>query len=291
MASGRRDKGDVVSRQRHRGHGTDLVKQEPTQHDDLESWFDLLLDRVPPPCLDSLTEPVRADEIAAAIKSLGRGTACGPDRLGNDHYKDLDSDITAHLLELYSAILTHRRTPTSFSKAEVYCIPKVPKPAIGLDCRPFALLNGDYKLLARLLATRLRRFLHLMVHEAQSGFVPGQKIHDTLDILSTARELALANLVVILLDSRKAYDSIDQAFIRRALLWLGFTQAAVYVIMYLHVETTAAFLAKRVHIGRSTHAQRHQARLLPRSFTVRVGPVSTVPDDTSAGSGAGRALQ
>lgn len=146
-------------------------------------------------------------------------------------------------LELWSA-------PPSFARAEVYCIPKISRPSSGLDCRPLALLNGDYKILSRILATRLGCHFDAMIHDTQNGFVPGRDIHDTIDILTAARALvetgqAPRTLAILTLDFRKACDYVDRAFLRAALLHHRPPARFVEVVMGLHDDTRAVFLANR----------------------------------------------
>ncbi|GAB9472636.1 Reverse transcriptase precursor [Globisporangium polare] len=92
----------------------------------------------------------------------------------------------------------------------------------GLDFRPTALLNSDYKLLTRIMATRLAALTLVLLHEAQNGFVSGRSIHDTIAFNSAAQRLVRLGLapelpVMIMLDFQKASDSLDSAYLLRAL--------------------------------------------------------------------------
>lgn len=139
--------------------------------------------------------------------------------------------------------------PASFKHATVHCIPKCSKPATGLDYRPIVLLNTDYKILTRILATRLAPVLDEVIQDSQSGyFVPGRNIHDTIDLAFLAKHLAktgriLRDALVPLLDFSKAYDSVDRDFLMEALRWHGFLTAFIDIIRALHGRTTARFRA------------------------------------------------
>lgn len=89
-----------------------------------------------------------------------------------------------------------------------YCVPKCSKPATELDYRSIALLNSNYKIFTRILATRLAKVLDVIVQDSQSGFIPGRSIHDTIDLAFVAKHLANAGQIsrdalVLLLDSVK----------------------------------------------------------------------------------------
>lgn len=45
---------------------------------------------------------------------------------------------------------------------------------------PISILNKDVKLLAKILATRLNKFLHTLIHKDQSGFIPVRQVSDNI---------------------------------------------------------------------------------------------------------------
>ena len=65
----------------------------------------------------------------------------------------------------------------SQGRAAVRLIPKINKLGKIGDYRPISLLNCDYKLLASVLASRLRRTLRITTKEHQKGGVPGRYIY------------------------------------------------------------------------------------------------------------------
>ncbi|KAE9264706.1 hypothetical protein PR003_g32708 [Phytophthora rubi] len=66
-----------------------------------------------------------------------------------------------------------------------------------------------------------------MIHPNQNGFVPFRTIHATVDLFTAAQAAAksdpdMAEALALLLDFRKAYDSVDREFLYAVLDWLGF---------------------------------------------------------------------
>lgn len=123
----------------------------------------------------------------------------------SEWYNDNGDLLVPILASLYTSCLEQHAVPASFLEAIIFCIPKVSKPRSGLDFRPLTLLNTDYKILTRLLATRLSGLMQILIHAAQNGFVQGRNIHDTADIYSAAQRLvryglALALAVMVMLD-------------------------------------------------------------------------------------------
>lgn len=87
-----------------------------------------------------------------------------------------------------------------------------------------------------------------MIHESQNGFVPGRVIHDTIDVFYALQKLVRAgtaprDAIALFLDFKKAYDSLDSNFLRRALMWHQLPTQFIDIIMSLHSHTTASFLA------------------------------------------------
>ncbi|KAJ0390258.1 hypothetical protein P43SY_010837 [Pythium insidiosum] len=137
--------------------------------------------------------------------------------------------------------------PPSFSAATVYCLPKTGSPSSGLDYRPIALLNTDYKIYSRILLQRLQAQLGCLVSPTQYGFVPGRQVHDALDIWSALQARAKTGdfpqaALAVLLDFSKAYDSLDRRFLSLALQRHGFPRALVSAVEALHLGTTARFV-------------------------------------------------
>lgn len=88
------------------------------------------------------------------------------------------------------------------------------------DFRPIALCNVLYKILAKVLANRLKMILPGLISESQSAFVPDRSITDNVvvvfEIIHHMRnksggqdgELALK------LDVSKAYDIVDLSYLK-----------------------------------------------------------------------------
>ena len=93
------------------------------------------------------------------------------------------------------------------------------------DFRPISLLGGLYKLMAKVLANRLKRVLNKVVAPTQNAFVMGRQIFDAsliankvIDSWQKRKEKGL----ICKLDIEKAYDSINWQFLLKTLHKMGF---------------------------------------------------------------------
>ena len=124
-----------------------------------------------------------------------------------------------------------------------------------MDYRPISLLQTSYKVLTKVLATRLQASLPRVISNSQQGFVHGRKMTKTVIMmithLSTALEQeevsAAQSRCILLLHFRKAYDTVDREFVYETLLQFGFDVRFIDLIRRIHAGTTASFVVNRSH--------------------------------------------
>jgi hypothetical protein len=106
------------------------------------------------------------------------------------------------------------------------CIPKTDSPNIPADYRPITLLNTDYKILARVVASRLRPTLSEVLHRSQHCGLPGNAIFAVMANVRDAIayvERTHAPLCIISLDFTVAFDNISHISLFRMLQNYGYS--------------------------------------------------------------------
>ena len=81
--------------------------------------------------------------------------------------------------------------------------------------RPISLLNVDYKLVAKVLANRLRKVLNEIIHEDQTCSI---LIRDLLTFIDKMG----GEDIIVNLDQEKAFDQVDRTFLQNVLDKFGF---------------------------------------------------------------------
>lgn len=67
-----------------------------------------------------------------------------------------------------------------WNSANLVLIPKKPNASLTTDFRPISCLNTVYKVISKLLASRLKEILPLMVSKSQQAFLPGQLLAENV---------------------------------------------------------------------------------------------------------------
>lgn len=85
-----------------------------------------------------------------------------------------------------------------------------------MPTKPILLLTTDVKLLARVLATRLAKVIHKIVHKDQSGFIPSRSTALNIRRLFLNLQLPVdnqSNRVILTLDTAKAFDRVEWPYL------------------------------------------------------------------------------
>lgn len=129
-------------------------------------------------------EGVTLAELHSALKASARGKKPGSDGLPYEFYAQswdlLGPELLAVLQESFQAQLAPS-LPASMTQGVITLLYKGKGSRSSLDSyRPITLLNSDYKLLAKALATRFGPALQHVVDPTQTAFVPGRWIGDNV---------------------------------------------------------------------------------------------------------------
>ncbi|CAI5473555.1 unnamed protein product [Closterium sp. Yama58-4] len=110
---------------------------------------------------------------------------------------------------------------------------------------PITLLNFTYKVLARVVADRMKKFLRRVISPEQYGFLPGRRLTDAVgpvaDIIDTARN-DNEDWFLLLVDFKKAFDFVSRGYLFRTLRAMGFPERLVRWVEGLHAGTQTRLL-------------------------------------------------
>ena len=104
-------------------------------------------------------------------------------------------------------------------------IPKVNHPQSLNDYRPISLIGCMYKVIAKLLANKLRHVIPVLIDERQTTFIKDRHIlHGTLILNEVVEEACRSKkpTMIFKVDFEKAYDIVSWSFLDYMLHRLGF---------------------------------------------------------------------
>ena len=167
---------------------------------------------------------VTAAQVHAACKHMSHGTAPGPDGLPAKVWRLGGGCMYPLMARFFTAIGECGRMPAGFTHGAVrpLCKDKDGDRAAPVNYRPITLLNTDYRVLARVLSSRLTALLARAIGPEQSGFLPGRCIGDNIHFLQLLPAALRAQAgvpsmddaaVLAFLDFAKAFDTVDRDFL------------------------------------------------------------------------------
>ncbi|KAL9983775.1 hypothetical protein ACROYT_G006002 [Oculina patagonica] len=161
------------------------------------------------------------DECWAALKSMGTGKSPGEDGFTVEFYRCFFDLLGNDLLNSLNAAYENGEMSISQRRGVITVIPKENSDPRELsNWRPITLLNVDYKIASKAIATRIEKFLPLLINSNQTGFMKGRYIGQNIRLINDIMEQTeLQGIpgILLLLDFRKAFDTIEWGFIQQTL--------------------------------------------------------------------------
>ncbi|CAJ2670936.1 unnamed protein product [Trifolium pratense] len=175
--------------------------------------------------VSSLIKPFSMEEIRAAVWDYDSYKSPGPDGINFGFVKDFWAEIQGDVMRFCSEFHRNGRLAKGLNATFIALIPKVDSPQRLNDFRPISLVGSLYKILAKVLANRLRNVMGSVISESQTAFVQGRQILDGIlianEVVDEARR-AKKELLHFKVDFEKAYDSVDRGYLDAVMGRMGF---------------------------------------------------------------------
>ncbi|KAK2429614.1 hypothetical protein QL285_028038 [Trifolium repens] len=159
-----------------------------------------------------LTKPFSEAEVKAAVWDCDSYKSPGPDGINFGFYKDFLEDMRGDVMRFISEFHRNGKLSKGLNSTFIALIPKIDSPQRLNDFRPISLVGSLYKILAKVLANRLRLVIGSVISEAQTAFVKSRQILDGVlianEVVDEARR-SKKELLLFKVDFEKAYDSVD----------------------------------------------------------------------------------
>ena len=132
-----------------------------------------------------------AAECLQSLKTTESGKSPGTDGLSEEFYKMFWNDVSSFLIDALNMSFSKGYLSISQRRGLITLLPKKNKPRQYLkNWRPITLLNCDYKIAAKSIATRLKKVLPYLINNDQTGFLKGRFIGENIRLINSVIDYA-----------------------------------------------------------------------------------------------------
>ena len=161
---------------------------------------------------EELIAPFSDQEIKEAVWSCGGDKCPGPDGFNFNFIKEFWGVMKPEFRRFVDEFHAHGSFPRGSNASFLALIPKVNHPQSLNDYRPISLIGCMYKVIAKLLANRLRHVIPVLIDERQTAFIKDRHILNGILILNEVVEKACRRkkpVMIFKVDFEKAYDTVS----------------------------------------------------------------------------------
>ncbi|XP_019168526.1 PREDICTED: uncharacterized protein LOC109164444 [Ipomoea nil] len=135
---------------------------------------------------ESLIHPFEREEVKNALFSMFPDKAPSPDGMNPGFYQHFWDVVGRDVSDFVVDCLDAQSFPPGLNETDVVLIPKKETPEFVSDLRPIALSNVIYRIMAKMMANRMKPLMDEVISESQSAFIPDRLITDNILIAAEA---------------------------------------------------------------------------------------------------------
>ncbi|KAI3750395.1 hypothetical protein L2E82_21030 [Cichorium intybus] len=180
---------------------------------------------ITPQSAQELEALISVEEIKTAVWACGSDRAPGPDGYTFKFIKMFWDTIKADVVRFVRYFEEFGNLAVGCNSSFITLVPKTKDPNSLSDYRPISLIGCMYKIIAKILALRLKRVMNDIIGEVQTAYIEGRNILDgplvTNEICSWAKKVK-KKILLFKVDFDKAFDSINWEYLNSVLVQMGF---------------------------------------------------------------------
>jgi hypothetical protein len=205
-----------------------------------------------------LTRPFVAAEVDFALHQMHPLKSPGPDGFSACFYQNSWHTVQREVCHAVLDFLSCDVFDEEINATNIALISKVSNPTRITEFRPISLCNVIYKLIAKVLANRLKKVLPAIISFTQSAFVLGRLITDNILVAFEAlhtmdgRMKGREGYMALKLDMSKAYDRVEWDFLELMMRKIGFNERWINLTMTCVRTVSYSVVVHRQPYGKIT---------------------------------------
>jgi hypothetical protein len=172
-----------------------------------------------------LEREVTSDEIKRCVWDCDGSKSPGPDGFNFKFYKLAWDFIAEDLFDLITEFFRTGSMPKGVNLSFITLVPKKKVTSEFKEYRPISLIHGIYKIIAKILSSRLKEVIGSLISDNQTAFIADRQIVDGFMVanevvydLKSSRRSGL----IFKVDFQKAFDSVLWDYIDEVMTYMGF---------------------------------------------------------------------
>lgn len=163
--------------------------------------------------------------------------APGPDGLTPGFFQKHWAIVGSDVVRLVRSFFSTGEILQNLNATNIVLIPKKKSPTMVSKLRLIALCNVLMKIITKVMATRLKEVLNVVIYDTQSAFIPGRLISDNImasyEIMHYLKGKRVGNdgFMALKLDMSKAYNRVEWDFLKAILRKMGFSEWWVHLVL------------------------------------------------------------
>jgi hypothetical protein len=187
-------------------------------------------------------QPVSLAELDLALRKLPKGKVLGIDGLPAKFFSHFWKDLKESFMVVVQDSFNFGNLPDTMRTSIITLIYKIKDRDDLRKYRPNSLLCSHNKIIAKVLAERMKVVLPFIIHKDQTSFLKDRYIGKNISLfLDTQHYLYKTNKTgyTSLADWEKTYDRIDRPFLEKSLQAFGFGPNFIKWFNLLHKDSNA----------------------------------------------------
>ncbi|KAJ4767870.1 RNA-directed DNA polymerase (reverse transcriptase)-related family protein [Rhynchospora pubera] len=218
---------------------------------------------------------------------MGPDKSPGPDGITARFYQQHWDIVGEGVVTQIRKIFVEGHVPDEWLQCTVTLTPKIKEPDMPSQYRPISIGNVLYRLVMKIVATRLRRHLKGVISHEQNAFMKGRNIVENIIVVrETLQSFKQKNFkqpaFMLKVDVSKAFDKIEWDFLAKAMIYLNVPLNMVNLMLscYRRAQVSLTINGKRDGFIIPTRGLRQGCPMSPYVFIMAMEMLSRLMSKT-----------